>query len=109
MKSKILLSIILSLLIVAPFSGCAAFGALRPAFSAAALTLLVELEALLREYESAAITPTISKTDIELKTASQDALYRDISDLLTLCHDQIPKSTLKNYRARLDAASARAR
>ena len=88
-------------------SGCAAFDYLRPALTASALTLLVELEALLREYESASLPDNPGSGDLLVFNASQDALYRNASELLVLCHGQIPEERLREYRARLTAANSR--
>ncbi len=108
MKTRFLSAFIVLLIALPPTAGCAVFQKLRPALTAAAVTLLVELDALLGEYENASFDEKAGSEGIRAFTTSQDALYRDISDLLTLCHGEIPTSTLKNYRARLDVASARA-
>lgn len=109
MRRLIALSLILSFTLATSLTGCSAFGPLRPAITAAALTLLVELEALLREYESAALPQKKDPSYISVSQASQDALYRNISNLLDQCHDQIPAKRLREYHARLKAASARNR
>ncbi|KKM91776.1 hypothetical protein LCGC14_1225200 [marine sediment metagenome] len=89
-------------------SSCAVFQKLRPALTASALTLLVELEALLRQYESASLPDNPGSGDLLVFNASQDALFRSASHLLDLCHGQIPEKRLREYRARLAAANTRA-
>lgn len=104
------MSLILALAPLAPaIPGCTIFEQLPPSLTSAPLTLLVELEDLLRQYESASIAENPSPRDELIFNASQDALYRNISDLLRLCHAQIPASTLHTYEDRLPAASARRR
>lgn len=90
------------------FDSCKTFDLFKPALSSAALNLLLELEDLLREYETADVAENATAGDFLVFNASQDALYRDISDLLRLSHGEIPKSILQDLEIRLGVAAARA-
>ncbi len=105
---KIISCLLVALSLVAATTGCETLSILRPALTAAALTLLHELDALLQQYENSH-NPAIEKSlPIPADSKSQDALYREIVELLDLCHAQVPAKTLRPFRARLDAASRRA-
>ncbi|KKM73429.1 hypothetical protein LCGC14_1410660 [marine sediment metagenome] len=86
------------------FSSCAVFDALRPGLTEAAHVLLVELDELLTTYESASISKSADPGSFLVFNASQDALYRDISELLTQCTAFIPANVLQPYRNRLSSA-----
>ncbi len=102
---KILSCLLVALSLVAATTGCETLSILRPALTAAALTLLHELDALLQQYENSHNPAITEKSNILADSKSQDALYRDITQLLEQCQGQVPTKTLRPYRARFKAAS----
>ncbi len=105
---KILSCLLVAVSLVAATTGCETLSILRPALTAAALTLLHELDALLQTYEYAQNSGIPQESDFLADSKSQDALYREINQLLDQCKGEVPAKTLRPFRARLDAASRRA-
>lgn len=106
---RILLPIALVLLFTLPSVSCSTIlERFAPVLSSVALTLLLEIEDLLREFETASIDDTASSGDFLVFNALQDARYRNISNLLRVSAGQIPNSTLREYETRLGAAAVRA-
>ena len=104
-SQRLLACCIIALAASCSLNGCAAFNALRPALSAAALTLLHELDVLLRSYEEGQ-TAQVRTLAVDVRaSAAQADLYSNVHELLDLCEHQIPKKVLLPYRARLEAAA----
>ncbi len=104
-QTKILACCLAALALSSAFSGCSSLGVLRPALTAAALTLLHELDALLRSYEAAQTPKIFPRSGIAEIQRPPEELFADIHALLDVCDHEIPTKVLLPYRARLEAAA----
>lgn len=106
-KTKLLAWLLVAVSLAGTTTSCETLSFFRPAITAAALTLLHELDALLQAYEGAQNLPLAHNSDFPADSAAHDALYRDIVELLDVCLGKIPPKTLAPYHNRLKAASRR--